>query len=88
MSEEISLSLEETNKLRIKAGLSPIPTTSSQLNEEVREVISLSIEETNKLRQKLDYLYYLQQQQQQQIYQVIVLNIRIMKIMNGNDYKI
>ena len=86
MSEEISLSLEETNKLRIKAGLSPIPTTSSQLNEEVREVISLSIEETNKLRQKLDYLYYLQQQQQ--IYQVIVPNIRIMKIMNGNDYKI
>ena len=53
MSEEISLSLEETNKLRIKAGLSPIPTTSSQLNEEVREVISLSIEETNKLRQKI-----------------------------------
>ena len=53
MSEEISLLLEETNKLRIKAGLSPIPTTSSQLNEEVREVISLSIEETNKLRQKL-----------------------------------
>ena len=85
MSEEISLLLEETNKLRIKAGLSPIPTTSSQLNEEVREVISLSIEETNKLRQKLDYLYYLQQQQ---IYQVIVPNIRIMKIMNGNDYKI
>ena len=84
MSEEISLSLEETNKLRIKAGLSPIPTTSSQLNEEVREVISLSIEETNKLRQKIDYLYYLQQQ----IYQVIVPNIRIMKIMNGNDYKI
>lgn len=53
MSEEISLLLEETNKLRIKAGLSPIPTTSSQLNEEVREVISLSIEETNKLRQKI-----------------------------------
>lgn len=53
MSEEISLSLEETNKLRIKAGLSPIPTTSSQLNEKVREVISLSIEETNKLRQKI-----------------------------------
>ena len=53
MSEEISLSLEETNKLRIKAGLSPIPTTSSQLNEEVREVISLSIEETNKLRQQI-----------------------------------
>ncbi|KGQ87343.1 U4/U6.U5 tri-snRNP-associated protein 1 [Candida albicans P37005] len=53
MSEEISLSLEETNKLRIKAGLSPIPTTSSQSNEEVREVISLSIEETNKLRQKI-----------------------------------
>ena len=50
------------------------------------EVISLSIEETNKLRQKLDYLYYLQQQQQ--IYQVIVPNIRIMKIMNRNDYKI
>lgn len=53
MSEEISLLLEETNKLRIKAGLSPIPTTSSQLNEKVREVISLSIEETNKLRQKI-----------------------------------
>ncbi|KAL1571435.1 U4/U6 U5 tri-snRNP-associated protein 1 [Candida albicans] len=53
MSEEISLSLEETNKLRIKAGLSPIPTTSSQSNEEVREVISLSIEETNKLRQQI-----------------------------------
>ncbi|KGU23432.1 U4/U6.U5 tri-snRNP-associated protein 1 [Candida albicans P34048] len=53
MSEEISLSLEETNKLRIKAGLSPIPTTSSQSNEKVREVISLSIEETNKLRQKI-----------------------------------
>ena len=53
MSEEISLLLEETNKLRIKAGLSPIPTTSSQLNEEVREVISLTIEETNKLRQKI-----------------------------------
>ncbi|KHC35269.1 U4/U6.U5 tri-snRNP-associated protein 1 [Candida albicans Ca6] len=53
MSEEISLLLEETNKLRIKAGLSPIPTTSSQSNEEVREVISLSIEETNKLRQKI-----------------------------------
>ncbi|KGU06844.1 U4/U6.U5 tri-snRNP-associated protein 1 [Candida albicans P87] len=53
MSEEISLLLEETNKLRIKAGLSPIPTTSSQSNEKVREVISLSIEETNKLRQKI-----------------------------------
>ena len=54
MSEEISLSLEETNKLRINAGLPPIPTPQPNNDaEEEDKVISLSIEETNKLRQQI-----------------------------------
>ncbi|EMG46506.1 SNU66 66 kDa U4/U6.U5 small nuclear ribonucleoprotein component [Candida maltosa Xu316] len=50
MSEEISLSLEETNKLRLKAGLKPIPDPTKEPED---DVISLSIEETNKLRQQV-----------------------------------
>ncbi|KAI5957753.1 hypothetical protein KGF57_003019 [Candida theae] len=49
MSQEISLSLEETNKIRIQLGLEPIvekPATQSN-------VIELSLEETNKLRLSL-----------------------------------
>ncbi|RCK65087.1 U4/U6.U5 small nuclear ribonucleoprotein component [Candida viswanathii] len=50
MSEEISLSLEETNELRLKAGLKPIPVPAEQRAKEDDDVISLSLEETNKLR--------------------------------------
>ncbi|KAK7206696.1 SART-1 protein [Myxozyma melibiosi] len=66
MAEEISLSLEETNKRRIELGLRPIPTDSSSSTptESAKEPraaatgdsldeSSLSIEDTNKLRIKL-----------------------------------
>ncbi|KAG7665853.1 uncharacterized protein J8A68_000679 [[Candida] subhashii] len=50
MSEEISLSIEETNKLRLKAGLKPIPIPRQQQQPKDDSIIELSIEETNKLR--------------------------------------
>lgn len=66
MTEEISLSIEETNKLRLSIGLAPIPVPENQSNEviahqETPQLIpkptkageELSIEETNKLRLSL-----------------------------------
>lgn len=66
MTEEISLSIEETNKLRASIGLAPIPLPHEQKNdvraqqETVQQVPKtanakeeLSIEETNKLRLSL-----------------------------------
>lgn len=66
MTEEISLSIEETNKLRISIGLAPIPLPDNQKNEVIphqktaqlvptptKEGEELSIEETNKLRLSL-----------------------------------
>ncbi|EGW32231.1 uncharacterized protein SPAPADRAFT_139388 [Spathaspora passalidarum NRRL Y-27907] len=48
MAEEITLSIEETNKLRAKIGLPPIPIPKASRKED--DVIELSLEETNKLR--------------------------------------
>lgn len=66
MTEEISLSIEETNKLRVSIGLEPIPVPDNQSNEvighqETAQLVpkpakageELSIEETNKLRLSL-----------------------------------
>lgn len=66
MTEEISLSIEETNKLRLSIGLAPIPVPENQSNEviahqETAQLVpkptkagdELSIEETNKLRLSL-----------------------------------
>lgn len=56
MSQEISLSIEETNILRVKAGLKPIPVPVNDQQEKKKDedgVISLSIEETNKLRARI-----------------------------------
>lgn len=60
MAEEVSsLSLEETNNLRIKAGLNPIPVPDNenyndkQLSTDDDDVISLSVQETNKLRTQI-----------------------------------
>ncbi|KAI5964103.1 uncharacterized protein KGF55_002045 [Candida pseudojiufengensis] len=59
MSQEISLSLEETNKLRLELGLKPIPNNSEEnLRREQpasssENVIELSIEETNRLRESI-----------------------------------
>lgn len=49
MPQEISLSLEETNKIRTQLGLRPIEEKSISHNN----VIELSLEETNKLRLSL-----------------------------------
>lgn len=66
MTEEISLSIEETNKLRVSIGLEPIPVPGNQSSEviahqETAQLVpkptkageELSIEETNKLRLSL-----------------------------------
>ncbi|KAI5956485.1 hypothetical protein KGF54_000960 [Candida jiufengensis] len=59
MSQDISLSLEETNKLRLKLGLKPIPITKNESEKQIEptpssnNIIELSIEETNKLRKSL-----------------------------------
>ncbi|KAI5967918.1 hypothetical protein CANMA_002686 [Candida margitis] len=54
MSQEISLSLEETNKIRTQLGLKPIEEKPiSHNNNNNNNVIELSLEETNKLRLSL-----------------------------------
>lgn len=56
MSEEISLSVKETNKLRAQIGLPLLPEEKSENDAEkveVRSKLELSVEETNKLRASL-----------------------------------
>ncbi|CUM49896.1 uncharacterized protein AC631_00834 [Debaryomyces fabryi] len=66
MTEEISLSIEETNKLRASIGLAPIPLPDDEKNDvrtqqerakqapkTAKAVEEISIEETNKLRLSL-----------------------------------
>lgn len=51
--EEISISIEETNKLRAQVGLAPIPMPDSKLNDKMILKDELSIEETNRVRVSL-----------------------------------
>lgn len=55
MAEEISLSVEETNKIRVSLGLKPIPITknSEEIPQSSGGVQCLSLAETNKIRLSL-----------------------------------